>query len=759
MENQINDIKHSLFKKYGFAFKSFAEFDNLIFINVNNTNDENKVLQTAINNINKYILYLLNDNKFINLFNSYVKRNGIADAFNFFDKFYKTYNLDINDDDIQILWSNDEYQSYYESVYAKIKGNYDEIDFSVLKNTFLEKIISLYAILSEDFEEEIKVDDNKSEIILSNDIVRDYYRTISKIPLLTKTQEVELFNRLKNGEDVKDDIINANLRLSVHVAKKYINKTKSLSLIDLIQEGNLGLIKAVDKFDYKKGFKFSTYAIWWIRQSIQRAIQDVDNTIKIPVHVQEDYNQIYKFKKKYIDKYFTEPSIEEISENTGLTIDKIKDVNDAYEKYSCTIPYDISVGEDADDATLLDFLPGDGFETIEKNAEKSDMAREIEKYIDLLTEREKKILYYRYGMYDGRERTLEEVGKVVGVTRERIRQIEARAINKLKRARVRNEEAIKTKILRKQEAERVKREFKISNKNLTVSNFSTFEEVVRATCIKCGFTWLTTPRTLMKNSDCPTCKKMEIASKLSTDNFESNLQKYLVKLKNKSNGKIVINNITDPNKATFAHCEVCSSSWKTTPNNLLENCYCPSCNLANKKIKTLIERIYFENNVKEKTFDSVEVSRYKSPAYNVTARCLRCNEKWRDIPRNITMNPYCPKCEILKSQQVYKYVKDEKNILSDKINNQVSLIRSTNVYNYIKDNIGPAAALVSLVRILLNSEEVTTSNLSKYFDVDTSYIIETTKYVLIKYKEYISLFNEQINYVKNNEEPTRKRFN
>ncbi len=262
-----------------------------------------------------------------------------------------------------------------------------------------------------------------------DDSVRMYLKEIGKIPLLSSDQEKDLAMKMADGDqDAKDKLVESNLRLVVSIAKKYMNR--GLALLDLIQEGNIGLIKAVDKFDYSKGFKFSTYATWWIRQAITRAIADQARTIRIPVHMVETINKLTRVQRGLIQDLGREPTIEELAENMEMSPDKIREIQRISQD---PVSIDKPVGEE-EDSHLVDFISSDQGEAPDEEVAKTLLKEELLKVLETLTERESKVLKLRFGLVDGRNRTLEEVGHELGVTRERIRQIEAKAIRKLSRS-------------------------------------------------------------------------------------------------------------------------------------------------------------------------------------------------------------------------------------------------------------------------------------------------------------------------------------
>ena len=258
--------------------------------------------------------------------------------------------------------------------------------------------------------------------------VKIYLKSIGKVPLLKTEQEKEIAKRIQAGDqDAKDELIEANLRLVVAIAKKYVGR--GLQFLDLIQEGNLGLVKAVDKFDYTKGFKFSTYATWWIRQAITRAIADQARTIRIPVHMVETINKLTRVQRQLVQELDREPTAEEIAERLGnISAEKVREIQKiSMEPVSMETP----IGEE-DDSHLGDFIEDKHALSPDEYATNELLKDEINNVLMMLTERERKVIQLRFGLIDGRARTLEEVGKVFGVTRERIRQIEAKALRKLK---------------------------------------------------------------------------------------------------------------------------------------------------------------------------------------------------------------------------------------------------------------------------------------------------------------------------------------
>ena len=333
---------------------------------------------------------------------------------------------------------------------AKAKGKitYEELA-KELENTNPDQIDKVFdafeemgvSLLNDDFEEEPDVDDlkeveelkldeitdNSFEGISVDDPVRMYLREIGKIPLLSYDKELELAKRILEGdEEAKQELAEANLRLVVSIAKKYVGR--GMLFLDLIQEGNMGLIKAVEKFDYTKGFKFSTYATWWIRQAITRAIADQARTIRIPVHMVETINRLIRTSRHLLQQLGREPTPEEIAKEMDMSVEKVMEIQKiAQDPVSLETP----IGEE-DDSHLGDFIQDEDSPAPQDAASYTLLREQLEEVMKTLTPREAKVLRLRFGLDDGKARTLEEVGKEFDVTRERIRQIEAKALRKLR---------------------------------------------------------------------------------------------------------------------------------------------------------------------------------------------------------------------------------------------------------------------------------------------------------------------------------------
>ena len=318
----------------------------------------------------------------------------------------------------------------YEELATQLKGlELDADSLDELYNAFNENNI---AIVSEGEEEDggdkILLDDNDlTKDLTINDPVRMYLKEIGQIKLLTLEEESALADRIVAGdEEAKNILAEANLRLVVSIAKRYVGR--GMLFLDLIQEGNIGLMKAVDKFDVSKGYKFSTYATWWIRQAITRAIADQARTIRVPVHMVETINKLARVQRQLTLELNREPSEDELAKKMGTSVEKVREI---YKISQDPVSLETPIGEE-DDSHLGDFIKDESNLSPEEFATNEMLKEEISQVLETLTEREEKVIRLRFGLEDGKPRTLEEVGQMFGVTRERIRQIEAKALRKLR---------------------------------------------------------------------------------------------------------------------------------------------------------------------------------------------------------------------------------------------------------------------------------------------------------------------------------------
>ena len=313
--------------------------------------------------------------------------------------------------------------SHYEKIYDYLESN----GVTIMNINDMDDDLFDDSLPEVDDDADLDIGDEITLSIMSDDPVKIYLKEIGNYPLLSMEEEVELAKKIAQGDqDASDRLTESNLRLVVSIAKKYVGR--GLSFLDLIQEGNLGLIKAVDKFDYTKGYKFSTYATWWIRQAITRSIADQSRTIRIPVHMSEVINKAYRVSRSLLQELGREPTEEEIAAQMNLPVEKVREIM----KISADpISLDTPIGEE-DDSHLGDFIKDDTIMGPEEAATYTMLQDQIKKLLTTLSEREQRVLVLRFGLLDGRTRTLEEVGKEFNVTRERIRQIEAKALRKLR---------------------------------------------------------------------------------------------------------------------------------------------------------------------------------------------------------------------------------------------------------------------------------------------------------------------------------------
>jgi len=323
----------------------------------------------------------------------------------------------------------------YDDIDKAFPADYEGFDSSLIESIYedLEKNKVVIKDSEEGATSEIGVQTESEEgpeifdNVALKDPIKMYLRSIGKIPLLTPSQERELARRAQMGSKrAKEKLIESNLRLVVSIAKRYMGR--GLQFSDLIQEGNIGLLKAVEKFDWKRGYKFSTYATWWIRQAITRAIADQARTIRIPVHMVETINKLNRTMRDYYQKHGEQPTVEELAKLMDKPEDKIEEIMQAARE---TVSLETPVGED-EDSTIGDFVADDSISSPKKEAMRMLIREEVEKVLRTLNPREAMVLKMRYGLLDGKSKTLEEVGQYFNVTRERIRQIEVKALRKLR---------------------------------------------------------------------------------------------------------------------------------------------------------------------------------------------------------------------------------------------------------------------------------------------------------------------------------------
>jgi len=415
-----------LYKKFGFIERDISKFKEIASFN------NAKELIDAEENICKYIANKISKDGLIKIFEDATKTNYVKDTFDLINLIIETNNIDIIDEDIEKLSNKKEYEKFYNKIIKKI--DLDDIDNLNIANELLKRIIELKLSSLETYD--LENIDLGNEPYFSDNILKDYLIEISKFKVLTKEEEQDLFRKYKNGdEEAKELLINHNLKLVVAVAKKHKPPTLRMPFIDYIGYGNLGLIEAVDRFDSDRGTKFSTCAVWWIRQSLVRNVANNDTTIRIPVHMFELIKKTAIKQKKFIDQNNRPPTDEELRQILKITKDQYKKMKDARQLLDLT-SLDMKIDSDDKESrqkTIANFISDSNEESVEDKVERQILHDQEEKIMrEVLTEKEMKVLKLRLGFDTGKELTLEAVGKIFGVTRERIRQIEAKAYAKLR---------------------------------------------------------------------------------------------------------------------------------------------------------------------------------------------------------------------------------------------------------------------------------------------------------------------------------------
>ena len=376
-------------------------------------NETSNVERTVVKEVADELKKMSQDNK---VSMEDIEREGFINELNK-DEMDELYDLLVGDGYVIESYENDEF---------KIEDDKNDENIENIENIETENI--------DMFEEDVQLSKGELEMdtaivqnIAVDDPVRMYLKEIGKVPLLSAEEEIELAKRMEQGDEyAKKKLCEANLRLVVSIAKRYVGR--GMLFLDLIQEGNIGLIKAVDKFDWRKGYKFSTYATWWIRQAITRSIADQARTIRIPVHMVETINKLMRIQRQLLQEYGRDVKPEEIAKEMDLTVEKVREIlKIAQEPVSLETP----IGEE-EDSHLGDFIEDDKIASPSDAATFSMLKEQLMEVLGTLTDREQKVLKLRFGLEDGRARTLEEVGKECDVTRERIRQIEAKALRKLR---------------------------------------------------------------------------------------------------------------------------------------------------------------------------------------------------------------------------------------------------------------------------------------------------------------------------------------
>lgn len=499
------------YEKYGFVVTDKDEFTKLDFMKYGSAKDIKLYFELLIiEQIKKGNLY--------DMFARYYEKSNVRDSFEFFSNAllsdYAT-DVEISATDVEKL-SNDSRVSGF----CKLLGVFEEDE--IIENPLFSLVYDSIGL-----DEDVETDDYDFD----DDSLKCYLVEIGKIPLLDAEQERELFNKYNNAKseeerkEIHDLIVDSNLRLVVTIAKKYINR--GVPLLDLIQEGNIGLIKAVDKFDSSKGFKLSTYATWWIRQSITRAIADQGRTIRVPVHMTEKINKYKAITRNYVEKYAIDPTDEQVSELTGFSlelINEIKKIQDNLisidkEVYSNNESVFGFGGEDS----FGSFIPDEESISPEDYSENLELKEMTEKYIDSLTDRERRVLELRFGLRGEEAHTLEQVGHKLGVTRERIRQIEAKGITKLFRKNARYEDPrVRIQIGETRPAKQIVQEFneRMEHQEINIEAIYVTKDVIKLHCNDCGWKHEYLSCRVDEFNFCKNCKskKEKAAQRVKTNN-------------------------------------------------------------------------------------------------------------------------------------------------------------------------------------------------------------------------------------------------
>ena len=595
MENIKEEIKRKLYSEFSFIEPNSEKFVEIIFEG-NTSGDYSDLYLNAIENIKK-IMYkrIIKESSICPMFFELGKRLNINKTFDFFNNLIKEYNYDVSDKDIEDISDCREYKKFFDNITTLHKDEITAGNSKFIKNSLLSKVIENYYL-------SIVEDENDEEFESLGSALTEYLKSIGKIPLLSQEEELKYAKLAFEGDDeAKNILVEHNLRLVVKLAKKYAGKKHDLTLLDLIQEGNTGLIKSADKFDYRKGFKFSTYATFWVEQSITKAISDKGRIVRIPSHKMEDINKIRKAINEYSQKNYKDPSNIELSELTGIPE---KTINELLELDQTPIYFDKKVnGDDSDDTDFYNYFSNNDLEEEITEASVKNIQREmINEFIKTLNERDRIVFISRYGLNGEKEKTLEETGKIIGVSRERIRQIEPGLKKKfeifVKHYRsadnpylVEYERAGKTDCNEKsikdiyksekqqKKIDRYNKKLQDINKNLTILSLDdTFTNAI-IKCQTCGNKWTDKRSRVFTKGYCPLCKLNE------------RNQTYADKVK-ELNSDLVISNYTGAKESVDVYCKRCNSSFKVKASAFLSlNCRCSTCTKDNKRFLEEINHI------------------------------------------------------------------------------------------------------------------------------------------------------------------------
>ena len=600
MENDMtSQLFRKLYKKFGFIAENKTEFEKIIYHGSKDIKSEKDLYQHAKKNISEYIIKTVEkDNKLIEYIKKAICSNKPQEIFDYFNGLFEECGYKPDDEELAYMAGEEYFKKYFDDLIKNHKTEALNQNFSFIKNNLLASVIEIYALTY--IEEEVNLDSS-----LTDDSLEDYVKQIKKIDLLSIKEEHDYAVAYANGDmDAREELIVHNLRLVVKIAKKYIGKYHDLSLADLIDEGNIGLIKAVDKFDATKGFKLSTYATWWIEQSIQTGITASGRSIKIPAYKIDEVNKVRSAEKEYVQKHEKEPSIADLSEMTGLSHEKVKEIKNIMQP---PISLDKkAMGDESEDTDLYNFLIVDeNEEEIDERYAAIERSIVLPEALKILNDRDRTIIIHRFGLYGNTEKTLEEVGKILGVTRERVRQLEPVILDKLerfitnyksidnshyqyKRINKTNESCGITgpklsenernpKLLQK--AENIRNKVNSTNHNVEVTAFDQNVTRVELTCKTCNYIWINYTSKLSSTFECPNCKQ------------KSKDEKY-TKQVNELNSDLTISSVINTNKEITVHCNRCGDEWRSRIHHLLNRgCKCRQCASDNKQFVQEMETI------------------------------------------------------------------------------------------------------------------------------------------------------------------------
>ena len=491
-KNKDFDIDKA-YEKYGFICSNKNEFIELINQSDKSLiSDELFYVKLIVENIQSGNLY--------DMFTRFSRNFGASNAFEYFSKIILSQNIDVQPVDIEKLCKDEMIIKLCNSV-----KNYQEEDYLSNNSLFLLVYDTLF-----DNDEENSIDLSKFNYHDEN--IRAYLSEIGSIPVPTVEKEREMFDKFYNAKteqerlEARNEIAESNLRLVVSIAKKYLSRVKHLNLLDLIEEGNIGLLRAIEKFEISKGFKFSTYSTWWIRQAITRAIADHDSAIRIPVHQHEKLAQIKKAQRIYASEHFEEPTTEQLAEIMGMSKESIEHCLNA--PTADTSLDKIVMGGDHDKSELKDFIPDEQSEPITAYSDITDSKRDTERYLSVLPLKQKQVMILRFGLNGNRAHTLEEIGEIIGVTRERVRQIEAKAIRTVL-LRFAAEENSRNRILlnEKRTTSQIVSDFneRMQKEGINLKAENTLSNISKIICLDCGYTWDVLSSQVDNYFRCPKC--------------------------------------------------------------------------------------------------------------------------------------------------------------------------------------------------------------------------------------------------------------